>query len=248
MAKSIFNIGVNWFSQKQSIKDVSSELWKTLIGLSKVDELFKNPVLSEEGYKDVLIDIRLEDKAGIELISQTILDFSKRDILVNEGVHNPTVGFSRDFGFMFVLSYNNREKNEVSFIPRMGSSQANGIGTVTISKELNKDFNWYYSVLRTLIDNSSAKLGSVSLKEVAFNEICNNYAYPLGWITFFSNDYNIEIPNDMKGVECENAEKGMYLISTREDFTMSKESYETHKQKLLDLMEEIKRRVPEYSK
>ena len=248
MAKSIFNIGAHWFSQRQSIKEISYELWETLVGLSKVDELFKNPVLSEEGHQDVFIDLKLNNEDGIKLIAHTIIEFSRKDILANEGVQSPTIEFSRDFGFMFVLSYNSKEKNEVSFIPRMGSSQANGIGTVTISRQLTKDFNWYYSVLRALIDNSSAKFGSVSLKEVAFNEICNTYNYPLGWITFFSNDYKIKIPDDLKGVEYEKAKNGTYLISTREDFTTSKETYEAHKQKLLEIMGEIKRRVPEYSK
>ncbi len=56
------------------------------------------------------------------------------------------------------------------------------------------------------------------------------------------------MPDDLKGIEYEHTDKGKYLILTREDFTADKEIYEAHKQKLLKLMEEIKRSVPDYSK
>jgi hypothetical protein len=81
-----------------------------------------------------------------------------------------------------------------------------------------------------------------------FFEATKQFKRPLGWITYFSNDCKPEIPNDLKGIEYEFTDKGKYLILTREDFTADKETYEAHKQKLLNLMDEIKNRVPEYSK
>ena len=72
------------------------------------------------------------------------------------------------------------------------------------------------------------------------------YENRLGWITYFSNDYEIQIPNDIEGFDCEYAENGKYLIATREDFTVSKEAYQVQKEKLLKAMEYLGRSVPGY--
>jgi hypothetical protein len=68
----------------------------------------------------------------------------------------------------------------------------------------------------------------------------------LGWITYFSNDY-LKIPTDLHDIEYEFTTNGKYLILTREDFTISKHTYELYRQKLADVMEEIKLKVPEFS-
>ncbi len=249
MAKSLFNIGANWTPKKQSISEISKELWAIATNLSEVEELFITPVLSKEGYDNVSVKIKEMAKIeAIAIISNTILQFSKSDISEHENEGNPTTNFSRDFGFSFVLSYQNNSKAVISFVPRMGSIQANGIGTISISKEIDKDFDWYYSILKAITESTNSQVGSVSFRETPFNEICNSYKFPLGWITYFSNDYELQIPDDLEGVEYEHTDKGKYLILTREDFTIDKESYEEHKQKLLNIMEEIKQRVPEYSK
>ncbi|WP_075604139.1 hypothetical protein [Saccharicrinis aurantiacus] len=79
------------------------------------------------------------------------------------------------------------------------------------------------------------------------NKVARGYKAPLGWLTYFSNDYEIAIPDDLEGIEYEHTETGKYLILTRE-IPISAEKQEANKQKLLSLMGEIERRVPEYSK
>jgi hypothetical protein len=248
MAKSMFTIGANWKPERQSIIEISAHLWSILKALESVDLLFSKPILSKEKHEDVCIKIsHVSREIAVKLIASTILEFSKSDILRYEKEENPSFNYSRDFGFSLVLSYKVNEENVISFVPRMGSTQANGIGTLSFSKNLEKDFLWYQRVLHALITNN-ASWGAVGLRETPFNKACKDIIAPLGWITYFSNNFRPEIPNDLEGIEYEHTEMGKYLILTREDITTNKEIYEVNKQKLLNIMEEVKRRVPEYSK
>lgn len=248
MAKSMFTIGANWKPDRQSIIEISAHLWNILKALASVDLLFSEPILSKESHEDVCIKVSQASKEiAVKLIASTILEFSKSDILHYEKEENPGSNYSRDFGFSLVLSYKINEENVISFVPRMGSMQANGIGTLSFAKNFEKDFLWYQRVLRALVLND-ASWGAVGLRETPFSKACRDIIAPLGWITYFSNDFAPVIPDDLEGIEYEHTDKGKYLILTREDFTTNKEKYEAHKQKLLNIMEEIKRRVPEYSK
>ncbi len=73
-----------------------------------------------------------------------------------------------------------------------------------------------------------------------------NVKNPFGWITYFANDYDVKIPDDLEGVECEHTDKGKYSILTREDFSGSKEEYEAQRDKLLGLMKTVREDCPEY--
>jgi len=130
----------------------------------------------------------------------------------------------------------------------MGSNQSNGIGTISFSKSETKDFDWYFTLLKGISEGFITNYSKIGFIDTPFNQNCKSYKSPLGWITYFSNDYEIPIPDDLEGIEYEHTDKGKYLILTREDFTTDKETYEAHKQKLLDVMAEIKERVPEYGK
>ncbi|SDD39980.1 hypothetical protein SAMN05216323_11722 [Williamwhitmania taraxaci] len=70
--------------------------------------------------------------------------------------------------------------------------------------------------------------------------------YPLGWITYFSNESNIKMPT-VDGFEIIQDEKGQYIIATREDFTQSKEDFFAMKEKLIDGMKVLKNTCKEYT-
>ena len=99
--------------------------------------------------------------------------------------------------------------------------------------KVEKSFSIEYSVIK------------VSDRDI--NKISRRYKAPLGWITYFSNDYEISVPNDLEGIQYEHTENGKYLILTKENPTDSA-VLDTNKEKLITLMEEIKERVPNYGK
>lgn len=238
-----FNINANWATGKKSIIEASYDLWDLLKAFSQLDESFLLPTFSKENQKDVSFRADLLSKEeAVKIISSAILNFSKYDIAKYEKEQNPTIEYSRDFGFSFVLSYG----QAMSFNIITGCSTANGLSLLSYNS--NSSFEYYYSILRAIVTGSNAIRGAVGIRDLPFQKSCKNIVAPLGWITYFSRDFKPEIPNDLEGIEYEFIDKGKYMILTREDFTTDKETYEAHKQKLLNVMEEIKRRVPKYSK
>lgn len=185
----------------------------------------------------------LSKEEAVKIISSTILNFSKYEIAKYEKEQNPTIEYSRDFGFSFVRSYG----QAMFFYIITGCSTANGLSLLSYNSN-NSSFEYYYSILRAIVTGSNVISGAVGIRDLPFQKSCKNIIAPLGWITYFSRSFKPEIPDDLEGIEYEHTDKGKYLILTRENFTTDKEIYEAHKQKLLNLMEEIKRRVPEYSK
>jgi len=242
----MFKIGIVFKTGKQTISEVSNTIYCILQGLSNVDPFFKHPLLRQEKFEDVKIDLSAGKNVVLKTLASTIIDFSKGDILKYEKESNPTDNYSRDFGFSILIQYKDQGR-EISFTGKLGSNSVNGLGQLSnngyiISLEFGQ------KILRALIDSCDVQTGVLKLSDLDFLKASKPFKYSLGWITFFSNDYKLQIPDDLEGIEYEHTDKGKYLILTREDFTTNKETYEAHKQKLLNLMEEIKRRVPEYSK
>ena len=250
MSKSyLFVLSCGWGSRKQSINDIAISFWNVIHSLSRIDKVFLKPVMLKDNYNPIILDLTLENKDKmIQMISNSILLFSKKDIKKYEESIDPNIYYSRDFGFSWVVTYSENNKECLSFSVKMGSSVSNGIGTLTIEKDFEKDFEWFYSVLKTLVRYTYADIGGVFLKGSNFLSMINEFKRPLGWITYFTNNFEIQIPDDLKGIEYEYTEKGKYLISTRDDFTQDKETYFAHCDKLVGIMKEIKERVPGYSK
>ncbi|MGB3468118.1 MAG: hypothetical protein WBA74_22725 [Cyclobacteriaceae bacterium] len=88
----------------------------------------------------------------------------------------------------------------------------------------------------------------IKISERDINKVARGFKAPLGLITYFSNDYEIPIPDDLEGIEYEHTDKGKYLILTRENVAEDEAKLEKAKQKLLKTMQEIADKVPEYIK
>jgi hypothetical protein len=243
-------ISTNFFfelrNEKQSILEIANYLDTSLKGLLLIDKAFETAYFLYKK-ESIPIDIRKNDSSII--LANHILENSKRDIVKFDKVENPDINYSRPFGFTFGLQFRDEGKKLVALTFKLGSSVKNTIGTISISNEFRKDFDWYKSVLSSFVQEEKVYCACARPNDLAYLERgMSSYKFTLGWITYISNDYEIPIPDDLKGVEYEHADNGKYLILTREDFISEPERFEAGKQKLLEIMEEIKRRVPEYSK
>ncbi len=243
-------ISTNFFfelrNEKQSIIEIANYLDASLKGLLLIDKAFETAYFLYKK-ESVQVDLRKDDSSMI--LANHILEYSKRDIMKFDKVENPDINYSRPFGFTFGLQFCEDGKKLVALTFKLGSSIKNTIGTISISKEFKKDLDWYKSVLSSFIQESKVYCACARPNNLAYLEKgMSSYKFVLGWITFFSNDYEISIPDDLEGVEYEHTDNGKYLILTREDFTYEIERFEASKQKLLNIMEEIKRRVTNYSK
>ncbi len=245
MAKSIFSLNAALVNKQESILSISERIISTFYHLSLSDPIFGNlrVVAQSNGFYEPII-LGSNNQEGINELSKAILDYSLSDIRSNDGIDNPKTDYSRAYGFTFAINFS----DYVTLTFKMGSSQSNGIGTISFSKSMTKSFDWYFTLLKGVSEGFRTTYSKIGFIETLFNQNCKSYKFPLGWITYFSNDHELQIPNELEGVEYEFTDIGKYLILTREDFTTDKETYEAHKQKLLNVMEEIKRRLPEYGK
>jgi len=245
IAKNMFNIRVVWKSNPLPIIEASRFFYIYLKNLSKINSSFFEPILSKESHRDVPILVnKLSKDEVVKLIANSILNFSKKDIRKYEKELNPTIDYSRDFGFSFVLRYLKEEmKRLISFNVVIGCSNYGGMSSLNVNLDDN-NFTWYFNLLQAL--SSVSLTGVVDIRDLSYNEMCKQYTKPLGWITYFSNEYELEIPDDLEGFEYEYTDKGKYLIATREDFTQSKEFYDKQKEKLLRTMEYLGKTVPGY--
>lgn len=233
-------------SKKETILESSKSLLKLLRGLSSIGDFFASPILRKEGFSDIKLDLSLSDIEQIDIIKHSILKFSEPDIKKYEKSDDVDFSYSRDFGFSLVIQFE-QESRKLSFTCKIGSSSVNAIGLLS-NNNFDVDLLMGDEILRNLISTGLVKQGVIKLSDLKFLKACRSYKYPLGYVTYFSNDYEIPVPDDLEGIEYEHTDNGKYLILSREDITSNPEKLEAGKQKLLDTMAEIKRRVPEYGK
>jgi hypothetical protein len=95
-------ISVSLKSGEQTIHEASEVLYRIMKNLSMIDSFFLRPLLRQEKFQDVEIDLSAEKDEVIKLIDNTIIEFSKGDILKYEKEINPTCDYSRDFFYAAV--------------------------------------------------------------------------------------------------------------------------------------------------
>jgi hypothetical protein len=251
MAKSIFGISASSnLLPQESIKDVAIRTIKLFISLRETDSVFSKPFFLGKNDQDKYeIDLTSIDESAMHL-SELILKYAKGSIAEYEKEGKPTITFSRNFGFANVYQFFSKERKAFTLFTNFGSASGGGIGINSFSKEKEFSFDWYYSVLKCLVNEIAANVGTVSISNTAFIDLLAplQVKYPLGWITYFSNDFEIPIPNDLEGMEYEHADKGKYLILTRSDFTSDKDLYFKYREKLISTIKYLKENTPGYAK
>ena len=162
---------------------------------------------------------------------------------------NPTIDFSRDLGFRFLLQFNKNNKQHFSITGNISSSQFCGLAIEYFPFENSDyDFDWYFNIFRKINEYLKPKYSGVNIILPQYMEMYLplKIVYPLGWVTYFSNESNIKIPKDI-GFEAIQEDKGQYIIATRDDFTTNKVSFFAIKEKLIEGMKELKNTCNEYS-
>jgi hypothetical protein len=243
----MLKINLSFDTGKQTILELSCTLQKIMKALADADSFFSIPVIRKEKFEDVEIDLSLKDDEVISQIAHTILLFFKKDILTNEKDNVSSINYSRDFGFRLLIQYKNYD-SEISFTCSLGGSAINSLAQLSNNGfKLNPELG--ERILRKLIVDNDLKVirGAIKVSEIDFLRASKAYVYSLGLITYFSNDFEIPIPNDLEGIEYEFTEKGKYLsVISKEDFR--EEDMELYKAKLIDVMNQISIRVPAYFK
>lgn len=251
MAKNIFILQFSLCPNKLSIRSIAKQFYSLCLQLGKIDKRFYDLrvcVSLRSGKTESLNLLQYNESEAIDKIANSYLRSELSDIKHFDKELSPTVDFERDFGFRFVMRFG-VEPNDLQISTRFG-----GIGHTSIDITINneskyeQDFEWYYSILKTVTAFFPTKWACVRISMISFVEEFAKYNYPLGWITYFSNDIEISIPDDINEIECEFIKNGKYLILTRNDFTVSKEIFVKEKEKLFATMIQLGEKVSGYKK
>jgi hypothetical protein len=248
MGKNIFGIGIVSDFPRESIISVAKRLLDFFFKLSNLKRgAFSIKYLRENG-NCMFIDVC--NDASVQFLAQLILDDSKHDIARYEKEYSPDINYMRDVGFCpsFYL-YENGQKI-CSILTRLGAMDGGGVSLTNFNPDIEKDFIWYYSVLSLMVDIFDPYYGLVNFSNNASNVLFSKLQvkHLIGWITYFSKDFDLKIPDDLPDFEYVFTDKGKYLILSREDITLDKTTYEYYRSKLIDTMKFLKEQVPGYSK
>lgn len=249
MSKSIFGVSAGSTKLKrETLYDVSARIVKLIDSLSKIEPDFSKPYFVGK-YDIDLHQIKLCTE-GVGQLAELILKYAKGDIALYEKVGNPDTQFARDFGFSALIRFESRKNLPLFLSTNFGSVSGGGASIHRLHKDDSRSFDWYFKILKCIVDHTDADTGSVSFSNSAFIDLVTplKIKYPLGWISYFDNSFDTIIPNDLREFEYETSDKGKYLILSRSDITLDKEVYLKSRTTLIEAMRYIKHIRPEYSK
>lgn len=253
MARNIFDLRFNLSEEKLSIKETALKLISLLELLRIGDDVFAKFKVSKLHFKSVEFDLNNGTiESNVQKLAETLLTFEYADFSQSEKDTIPTIDFTRELGFMFLLEFKKKNKQHFVITGSMGVTFNPLWNSLSIQnfpiENSDYDFNWYFKVLKT----SNIYLQPINSSiRIILDQYMEKYwelkiKYPLGWITYFSKESNIKMPTDI-GFEVIQEDKGQYVIAAREDFTTSKESFFAMKEKLIDGMKVLKSTCIEYS-
>lgn len=235
--------------EKLSINQIAKQVIDFYIRLSSFDN---NPsqvnIVSEK--KSLHQSIEVNDANAEKQLAEEILYQNTEEIRKMDKVENPTPDFVMDKSIISIgLETKVHEETLMSlnFSFLDSNNLKSGVGSIVINPICFDSFEKSKFFLDTAKESFSVDYSMIKIFDRDINKLSRGYKAPLGWITYFSNDYEMPIPDDLEGIEYEHTENGKYLILTREN-PITPEVIEINKEKLLGVMEEIKKRVPEYGK
>ncbi|MGB3467724.1 MAG: hypothetical protein WBA74_20730 [Cyclobacteriaceae bacterium] len=184
-------------------------------------------------------------------LSEEILHQNAEEIQKMDRVENPQVDFVMNKS---IVSIGLQAKTHSDTLMTLNFSfldsknLKSSIGSIVTSEKCFESLEKAKCFLDIARESFSVDHSVIKVFDRELNKTARSYKAPLGWITYFSNDYEIPIPDDLEGIEYEYTDKGKYLILTRENIAKDEAKLEEAKQKLLKTMQEIADRVPEYKK
>lgn len=250
-AKNYLSIGVRFEPKKLSIVSAAKELIDILMELGKVDSLFLYPKLSIGENSELPIDLSNDESMLNEKkIADGILKAEWNDLVHEESNTKPSIKHVRLEGYPVLLRYELNNETVFWIGCRIGSNISQTITIRGFSANNLFEFSWYERVFKTIVFKTNADVGTIVMSNESFGKFYNqmNIKYPIGWITYFSDAYDICIPDNLDEVRYEFVDGGKYLYTSDQDFMKDKEAYFGNREKLQRIITELKERVPEFIK
>ena len=203
-------------------------------------------VISEKDALSPVINIQESD--SIQILAKEILHQNLDDIKKIDGVDDPSLDYIRNEKGGIHIGLETKIKEETlititySFYPNRTA-----IGPLVVNESCFDTFEKAKYFLTAANSVFPVQYSVIKISDRLLNKVARGYKAPLGWITYFSCDYEVPIPDELNGIEYEFVDQGKFLILSREDISVDEGKLELQKNKLIKLMEKVEIESPSYS-
>lgn len=233
-----------------SVKETSETLIRFLEALSEVDPMFS--AFTPLKRKDTVIDINILGVQGATdaliayFLASTNWKHNKPTWDVRE---NPDEDTTQSTGNEFTFGFKDGGENRLSVTGNISKNTKHSPRIVFLdyfnqNTEHTYPFSWYEALLKAYVkfwQPQEATIGTSTWTRM-------NVKTGLGRISYFAHDYDkFDVPNDLLGVEYVKADGGRYLYICPK-FTPELEAFKAQDATVNKVMEELRARVPEYTK
>lgn len=195
--------------------------------------------------------ININDTNSIQKLADEILHQNRERIVEIDNEINPDTNYKLVQGFIS-FSLEARICNEplltLSFSFSLVKSLGSRIGSIVVNEKCFESFTKARLFMESAVDSFPIKYSVLKISDREINRVSRGFKAPLGWITYFSKDFELPIPDDLEGVQFDYKEKGKFLYITRRDLQVGTDEFEQQKLKLLKVMNILKEIVPGYAK
>lgn len=217
--------------------------------LERIDNAYSSiRILSEK--PSLYPIIKVDDSNSCKLLASEILNQNAKHIANQDKVVNPDIHFFMDKA---VISFSLEvKKNDVNFLTLNFSFSTSiiigsKIGIIVANEEAFNSFKKIQLFLDSCNTSFEVEQSAMKIFDRELNKRNRNYKFHIGLLTYFSNNFRISIPDNLEGIKYQFTESGKFLSVVDEDeFKIS--DVDIYKAKILKVMEEIERRLPEYLK
>lgn len=237
--------------ERLTILEIASSVIEFYSNLAKCNNYYRKvSIVSEKPSLYGSIDVN--ESEAKHLLAEEILNRNINDLIKQDEIKKPDIHFLMNkalISFSLDTMIGDDPFATLNFCFTTSKNLNTSIGSIVINKECFNSFKKAKEFLDLATQSFNVEYSALKISDRPLNRIARAFKAPLGYITYFSNDYELDIPNDLEGVEYEHTEKGKYLILTRDNLTFEDESeIKLYSDKLANLMETIADRVPEYKK
>lgn len=233
-----------------SVKDTARQLITFMDKLSDIDPMFSS--FTPLKRKNTLIDIKaLGVDDAIDALSTYFLESNnwRNDLPTWDIRENPDENSSQSVGFRFVFGFKDKGESRLSITGNI-SNDTKHFPRVLFLQYFNQEtehtypISWYESCLKAVVQYWQPQEASVGSSAWTQMKVKTG----LGRISYFANDYaKFDVLDDLTDVEYIKADNGRYLYICP-SFTPELETFKAEEAQIVSVMEELRTRVPEYSK
>lgn len=212
--------------------------FKLLGILSEFDEIFRI-VYYYHAEKEERFVVREKE---YERLSKLMVFKEWKEINDLEGVSNPTIHYQRKsggFSSWFAVKVDSSRAFDVVI---SYGYKTNGISLHHFNKNIHFDYSWYERLFNILVNSDNWLYASIAVSYPGMQELYDEFEikYPLGWLTYYSNELSIDVP-EMPGVTTTPFYHGVVMKTDEGDFLADKETFDAYKARLRHLLEIFKK-------